>query len=143
MFIRVPSPQDFADLLRISSFSSIQNKDKCDVILKMKLRYSIRVRVMKTRKTRRSAGNTRIPAAAADHKIETLQMKTRKRKRNENEENEDLLALLVFIYFILMFIRVPPPPQDFADLLRISSFSSIQNKDKCDVILKMKLRYSI
>ena len=31
---------------------------------------------MKTRKTRRSAGNTRIPAAAADHKIETLQMKT-------------------------------------------------------------------
>ena len=107
------------------------------------IRVRVRVRVMKTRKTRRSAGNTRIPAAAADHKIETLQMKTRKTRKRKRNENEDLIAFLVFIYFILMFIRVPPPPQDFADLLRISSFSSIKNKDKCDVKLKMKLRNSI
>ena len=33
-------------------------------------------------KTRGSAGNTRIPAAAADHKIETF--------TNENEENEEI-----------------------------------------------------
>ena len=37
---------------------------------------------MKTRKTRRSAGNTRIPVTEADHKIETLQMKTRKTRRS-------------------------------------------------------------